>query len=214
MSDIEVKNVKFHNLLYILSLVNIANFALSLPVLAQIEENPFNSSSSSCRATKVDTPIFQEPSTTSNAIRIFSANTKVSLAYIPANGDRFVRIQSPNSGFIQTAVLKYCETNNSEQKPWNRPTINSVCRQIVRPEIIIRSEPSTRGNYITTLYPNTRVFVNLTTGNVVKSYRSENYIWVEIDLSRSFPGELSGNGWIVNTDLVNTPGLSNLAYCG
>ncbi|MBE8965088.1 hypothetical protein IQ277_02165 [Nostocales cyanobacterium LEGE 12452] len=55
--------------------------------------------------------------------------------------------------------------------------------------------------------------MNVVAGNVVKSYKSENYIWVEIDLSRSFPGELSGNGWIANTDLVNTPRLSSLAYC-
>lgn len=204
--------MKLHKLLYIFTLIEIATF-VSVPVFAQITQTPSKSSQSSCRATKVDTPIFKEPSTSSNAIRILSAKTKVSLAYIPASGDRFVRIQSPTSGFIQTAVLKFCETNSSDEKPWNKPTIGNTCRQIVQPEIIIRRQPSTKGTYITTLYPNTIVYANLTTGNVVKSYKSENYIWVEIDLSRSFPGELSGNGWIVNTDLVNTPGLSSLSYC-
>lgn len=205
--------MKFQKLLYILTLVKIAIFALNVPVFAQITQPSSSSSQSSCRATKVDTPIFKEPSTSSNAIRILSAKTKIALAYIPASGDRFVRIKSPTSGFIQTAVLRFCETNNNSQNQWNKPTIGSACRQIVQPEIIIRRQPSTKGAYITTLYPNTIVFVNLTTGNVVKSYKSENYIWVEIDLSRSFPGELSGNGWIVNTDLVNTPGFSSLAYC-
>ncbi|RCJ37314.1 hypothetical protein A6770_14360 [Nostoc minutum NIES-26] len=204
--------MELQKLLYIFTLVEIATF-VSVPVFAQTPRNPSSVSQSSCRAIKVDTPIFKEPSTSSKAIRILSAKTKVSLAYIPASGDKFVRIQSPASGFIQTAVLKFCETNNNAQNLWNKPTIGSTCRQIVQPEIIIRRQPSTKGTYITTLYPNTIVFVNLTTGNVIKSYKSENYIWVEIDLSKSFPGELSGNGWIVNTDLVNTPGLSSLAYC-
>ncbi|MEH1870178.1 hypothetical protein [Nostoc sp.] len=204
--------MEFQKLLYIFTIVKIATFALSVPVFAQITQTPSNSSQSSCRATKVDTPIFKEPSTSSNAIRILSAQTNISLAYIPANGDKFVRIKFPTSGFIQTAVLKFCQTNNNAQNLWSKPTIGSVCRQIVQPETI-RRQPSTKGAFITTINPNTTVFVNLVTGNVVNSYKSENYIWVEIDLFRSFPGELSGNGWIVNTDLVNTPRLSNLAYC-
>ncbi|MEH2003120.1 MAG: hypothetical protein V7L00_31075 [Nostoc sp.] len=204
--------MEFQKLLYIFTLVKIATFALSVPVFAQITQTPSNSSQSSCRATKVDTAIFKEPSTSSNAIKILSAQTNISLAYIPASGDRFVRIQSPTSGFIQTAVLKFCQTNNNAQNLWNKPSISSVCRQIVQTETL-RRQPSIKGAFITTLYPNTIVFVNLVTGNVVKSYKSENYIWVEIDLSRSFPGELSGNGWIANTDLVNTPRLSSLAYC-
>ncbi len=204
--------MEFQKLLYIFTLVKIATFALSVPVFAQITQTPWNSSQSICRATKVDTPIFKEPSTSSNAIKILSAKTKIALAYIPASGDRFVRIKSPTSGFIQTAVLNFCQTNNNAQNLWNKAAIGSVCRQIVQSETL-RRQPSTKGAYITTLYPNTIVFVNLVTGNVVKSYRYENYIWVEIDLSRSFPGELSGNGWIANTDLVNTPRLSSLAYC-
>ncbi len=207
--------MELQKLLYIFALVKIATFALSVPVFAQITQIPSNSSQSSCRATKVATPIFKEPSTSSNAIRILPAQTKISLAFIPTSGDRFVRIKSPNSGFIQTAVLKYCQTNNNTQNLRSKPTIGSECRQIVQTETI-RRQPSTKGDFITTLYPNTIVFVNLVTGNrgnVVKSYKSENYIWVEIDLSRSFPGELSGNGWIANTDLVNTPRLSSLAYC-
>jgi hypothetical protein len=204
--------VEFQKLLYIFTLVKIATFALGIPVFAQIAQIPSNSSQSSCRATKVDTAIFKEPSTSSNAIRILSAKTRVTLAYIPVSGDRFVRIKAPTSGFIQTAVLRFCQPNNNAQNLWSKPTIGSVCRQIVRQETI-RRQPSTKEPFITTLYPNTTVFVNLVTGNIVKSYKSENYIWVEIDLARSFPGELSGNGWIANTDLVNTPGLSNLAYC-
>ncbi|MFN6462316.1 MAG: hypothetical protein RMZ41_010760 [Nostoc sp. DedVER02] len=204
--------MEFQKLLYIFTLVNIATLAPSVPIVAQITQIPSNSSQSSCRATKVDTPIFKEPSTSSNAIRILSAKTNISLAYIPTSGDRFVRIKSPTSGFIQTAVLKFCQTNNNAQNLWTKPTIGSVCRQIVQTETI-RRQPSIKGDFITTLYPNTIVYVNLVTGNVVKSYKSENYIWVEINLSRSFPGELSGNGWIANTDLVNTPGLSSLAYC-
>jgi hypothetical protein len=204
--------VEFQKLLSIFTLVKIATFALSVPVFAQITQIPSNSSQSSCRATKVDTPIFKEPSTSSNAIRILSAQTNINLAYIPVSGDRFVRIKSPSSGFIQTAVLKFCQTNNNTQNLWTKPTIGSVCRQIVQTQIL-RRQPSIKGDYITTLYPNAIVFVNVVTGNVVKSYKSENYIWVEIDLARSFPGELSGNGWIANTDLVNTPRLSSLAYC-
>ncbi len=204
--------MEFQKLLYIFTLVKIATFALSIPVFAQITQTPSNSSQSSCRATKVDTPIFKEPSTSSNAIRILPAKAKITLAYIPTSGDRFVRIKSPASGFIQTAVLKFCQTNNNAQNLWTKPTIGTACRQIVQTETL-RRQPSTKGAYITTLYPNTIIFVNLVTGNAVKSYKFENYIWVEIDLSRSFPGELSGNGWIANTDLVNTPGLSSLAYC-
>ena len=204
--------MEFQKLLYIFTIVKIATFALSIPVFGQITQTPSNSSQSSCRATKVDTPIFKEPSTSSNAIRILPAKTKIALAYIPTSADRFVRIQSPASGFIQTAVLKFCQTNNNAQNLWNKPTIGSVCRKIVQTETL-RRQPSIKGAYITTLYPNTTIFVNLVTGDVVKSYKSENYIWVEIDLSRSFPGELSGNGWIANTDLVNAPGLSNLVYC-
>jgi hypothetical protein len=204
--------VEFQKLLYIFTLVNIATFALSVPVFAQIAQTPFNSAQSSCRATKVNTPIFKEPSTSSNAIKILSAQTRITLAYIPVSGDRFVRINAPTSGFIQTAVLKFCQPNNKAKNIRSKPTIASVCRQIVRQETI-RRQPSTKEPFITTLYPNTVVFVNLVTGNIVKSYKSENYIWVEINLSRSFPGELSGNGWIVNTDLVNTPRLSSLAYC-
>ncbi|MBC1222020.1 hypothetical protein GNF10_07840 [Nostoc sp. UCD121] len=204
--------MEFQKLLSIFTLVKIATFALSVPVFAQITQIPSNSSQSSCRATKVDTPIFKEPSTSSNAIRILSAQTRITLAYIPVSGDRFVRIKSPSSGFIQTAVLKFCQTNNNTQNLLSKPTIGSVCRQIVQTETL-RRQPSLKGDYITTLYPNAIVFVNLVTGNVVKSHQSENYIWVEIDLSRSFPGELSGNGWIANTDLVNTPRLSSLAYC-
>lgn len=199
--------MEFQKLLYIFTLVKIATFALGIPVFAQIAQTPSNSSQSSCRATKVDTAIFKEPSTSSNAIRILPAKTNIALAYIPASGDRFVRIKSPTSGFIQTAVLKFCQPNNI-----SKPTIGSACRQIVQP-VTLRGQPSTKGAFITTLNSNTIVFVNLVTGNIVKSYKSENYIWVEIDLARSFPGELSGNGWIANTDLVNTPGLSNLAYC-
>ncbi|WP_341530391.1 hypothetical protein WKK05_14565 [Nostoc sp. UHCC 0302] len=193
-------------------LVKIATFALNVPVFAQITQIPSNFSQSNCRATKVDTPIFKEPSVLSNAIRILSARTNIFLAYIPARIDRFVRIKSPTSGFIQTAVLKYCQTNNNAQNLLSKPTIGSVCRQILQTKTI-RRQPSTKGDFITTLSPNTIVFVNLVTGNIVKSYKSENYIWVEIDLSRSFPGELSGNGWIANTDLANTPRLSSLAYC-
>ncbi|MBN3961647.1 hypothetical protein [Nostoc sp. NMS8] len=204
--------MEFQKLLYIFTLVKIATFPLGVPVFAQITQTTSNSSQSSCRATKVDTPIFQEPSTSSKAIRILSAKTKINLAYIPASGDRFVRIKSPTSGFIQTAVLTFCQTKNNAQTLWTKPTIGSACRQIVQPVTLLR-QPSTKGAFITTLNPNAVVFVNLVTGNIVKSYKSENYIWVEIDLSRSFPGELSGNGWIANTDLVNTPGLSNLAYC-
>ncbi|MEA5605345.1 hypothetical protein [Nostoc sp. UHCC 0252] len=204
--------MEFHKLLYIVTLVKIATFALGVPVFAQITQAPSNSSQSSCRATKVSTPIFKEPSTSSNAIRILPAQTKIVLAYIPVSGDRFVRIKSPTSGFIQTAALKFCQTNNKAQNLLNKPVIGSVCRRIVRTETI-RRQPSIKGDFITTLDPNTIVFVNLVTGNIVKSYKSENYIWVEIDLSRSFPGELSGNGWIANTDLVNAPGLSSLAYC-
>ncbi|MBE8986018.1 hypothetical protein [Nostoc sp. LEGE 12450] len=204
--------MEFQKLLSIFTLVKIATFALCVPVFAQITQIPSNSSQSSCRATKVDTPIFKEPSTSSNAIRILSAQTRLTLAYIPVSGDRFVRIKSPSSGFIQTAALKFCQTNNNTQNLWTKPTIGSVCRQIVQTETL-RRQPSLKGDYITTLYPNTRVFVNVVAGNVVKSYKSENYIWVEIDLSSSFPGELSGNGWIANTDLVNTPRLSSLAYC-
>ncbi|MEH2160211.1 MAG: hypothetical protein V7K38_04010 [Nostoc sp.] len=204
--------MEFQKLLYVFTLVNIATIALSVPVFAQITQISSNSSQSSCRVTKVDTPVFKEPSTSSTAIRILSAKTNISLAYIPASGDKFVRIKSPTSGFIQTAALKFCQTSNNAQNLWSKPIIGSVCRQIVQTETI-RRQPSTKGDFITTLYPNTIVFVNLVTGNVVKSYKSENYIWVEIDLSRSFPGELSGNGWIANTDLVNTPRLSSLAYC-
>ncbi|MCC5629187.1 hypothetical protein [Nostoc sphaeroides] len=204
--------MEFQKLLSIFTLVKIATFALSVPVFAQITQIPSNSSQSSCRATKVDTPIFKEPSTSSNAIRILSAQTRITLAYIPVSGDKFVRIKSPSSGFIQTATLKFCQTNNNTQNLWSKPIIGSVCRQIVQTETL-RRQPSLKGDYITTLYPNAIVFVNLVTGNVVKSYKSENYIWVEIDLSRSFPGELSGNGWIANTDLVNTPRFSSLAYC-
>jgi hypothetical protein len=204
--------VEFQKLLYIFTTVKIATFALSVPAFAQITQTPSNSSQSSCRATKVDTPIFKEPSTSSNAIRILSAKKNITLAYIPASGDRFVRIQSPSSGFIQTAVLTFCQTNNNAQNLWTKPTIGSGCRQVVQP-VTLRRQPSIKGAFITTLSPKTILFVNLVTGNVVKSYRYENYIWVEIDLSRSFPGELSGNGWIANTDLVNTPRLSSLAYC-
>ncbi|MEH1867917.1 MAG: hypothetical protein V7K69_23360 [Nostoc sp.] len=204
--------MEFQKLLSIFTLVKIATFALSVPVFAQITQIPSNSSQSSCRATKVDTPIFKEPSTSSSAIRILSAQTRITLAFIPVSGDRFVRIKAPSSGFIQTAVLKFCQTNNSTQNLWSKPTIGSVCRQIVQTETL-RRQPSIKGDYITTLSPNAIVFVNVVTGNVVKSYKSENYIWVEIDLARSFPGELSGNGWIANTDLVNTPRLSSLAYC-
>ncbi|MEH1842154.1 MAG: hypothetical protein V7L20_26340 [Nostoc sp.] len=204
--------MEFKKLLYIFTLVKIATFALSIPVFAQIAQTPSNSSQSICRATKVNTPIFKEPSTSSNSIRILPAQTNISLAYIPASGDRFVRIKFPISGFIQTAVLKFCPTNNNAQNLWSQPTIGSVCRQIVQP-VTLRRQPSAKAAFITTLNPNTIVFVNLVTGNRVKSYKSENFIWVEIDLSRSFPGELSGNGWITNTDLVNTPGLSSLAYC-
>ncbi|BBD68901.1 hypothetical protein NIES4072_37710 [Nostoc commune NIES-4072] len=200
--------MEFHKLLYIFTLVKIATFALGIPVFAQIAQTPSNSSQSSCRATKVDTVVFKEPSTSSSAIRILPAKTNIVLAYIPASGDRFVRIKSPTSGFIQTAVLKFCQTNNIMSKP----TIGSACRRIVQP-VTLRGQPSIKGAFITTLNANTIVFVNLVTGNIVKSYKSENYIWVEIDLARSFPGELSGNGWIANTDFVNTPGLSNLAYC-
>ncbi|MEH2437433.1 MAG: hypothetical protein V7K25_24905 [Nostoc sp.] len=200
--------MEFQKLLYTFTLVKIATFTLGIPVFAQIAQTPSNSSQSSCRATKVDTAIFKEPSTSSNAVRILPAKTNIALAYIPASGDRFVRIKSPISGFIQTAVLKFCQANNNMSKP----TIGSVCRQIVQP-VTLRGQPSTKGAFITTLNSNTIVFVNLVTGNIVKSYKSENYIWVEIDLARSFPGELSGNGWVANTDLVNTPGLSNLAYC-
>ncbi len=204
--------MEFQKLLYIFTIAKVVTFSLNVPVFAQITQAPSNYSQSSCRATKVDTPIFKEPSTSSNAISILSAQTNISLAYIPASGDRFVRIKSPTSGFIQTAVLKFCQTNNSAQNLWSKPTIGSVCRQIVQP-VTLRSQPSTEGAFITTLNPNTILFVNLVTGNIVKSYKSENYIWVEIDLSRSFPGELSGNGWIANTDLVNTPRLSSLANC-
>lgn len=119
--------MEFQKLLYIFTLVKIATFALSVPVFAQITQTPSNSSQSSCRATKVDTPIFKEPSTSSNAIRILSATTKIALAYIPASGDRFVRIQSPTSGFIQTAVLKFCQTNNNAQNLSSKPTIGSEC---------------------------------------------------------------------------------------
>ncbi|MDZ8226792.1 MULTISPECIES: hypothetical protein [unclassified Nostoc] len=202
----------FQKLLYIFTLVGIATFALDIPVFAQIAQTLSNSSQSNCRATKVDTAIFKEPSTSSNAIRILPAKTTIALAYIPASGDKFVRIKSPTSGFIQTGVLKFCQTNNNAQNVWTKPTIGSACRRIVQP-VTLRGQPSTKGAFITTLNSNTIVFVNLVTGNIVKSYKSENYIWVEIDLSRSFPQELSGNGWIANTDLVNTPGLSNLAYC-
>ncbi|BDI14209.1 hypothetical protein ANSO36C_00110 [Nostoc cf. commune SO-36] len=204
--------MEFQKLLYIFTLGKIATFALSVPVFAQIAQAPANVSQSSCRATKVDTPIFKDPSTSSNAIRILSAKTRINLAYIPVSGDKFVRIQSPTSGFIQTAVLRYCQTNSNPPTLLSRPTIGSACRRIVQPETL-RRQPSIKGDYITTLYPGAIVYVNLVTGNVVKSYKSENYIWVEIDLSRSFPGELSGNGWIANRDLVNTPRLSSLAYC-
>lgn len=211
---------KFIRLLSIgvIALIAIATFA-SIPAYAFVEGETLliAQASSLCRATKVDTPVFQYGSTTSNAIRIVPKDTRVNLAYIPTLGSQFAEIQSPISGFIQTAVLKTCATppSGGGSNPWDKPTIGTDCRQVVRPDagVNIRRQPTTNSDILTKVYPGDTLTVTLTTGNVVKSYRTQDYDWIEIDLGKTFPGQFTGTGWMYNTDLINTPGVSNLAYC-
>ncbi|MBD2772263.1 hypothetical protein [Iningainema tapete] len=204
-----IQGKKFTRVLTVvaIAIIAITTFAFSLPAYAQ---------NSLCRATKVDTPIFQVASTTSNAIRIIPKDARVTLAYIPAPGSQFAELQSP-SGFIQTAVLKQCGTpgDGGGGNPWDKPTIGTDCRQVVRPQngVNIRRLPITNAEIVTKVFPGDRVFITLTTGDAVKTYRGENYIWVEVDLRQTLGNQFTGTGWMFNTDLVNSPNTSNLAYC-
>ncbi|AKG20717.1 hypothetical protein [Calothrix sp. 336/3] len=212
-----------HKLLTVTATVAIAwgtsPWQFSLPAAAQPEPNPASPASSRCRVTSVSTSVYREAATTSSVVSVVPKDTRVTLSYIPDGEDRFVRIQSPAIGFIQTAVLKPCGSQpnpNPNPKPWQKPTVGRTCRLVIRPSqgLNIRKEPNEKAAYIATVYPDTELTVNLTTGNVVKTYKDQKYVWIEIDLSRTFRGEnFSGNGWIVNTNLVTAPKLSNVAYC-
>lgn len=171
--------------------------------------------SSLCRAATLDTPIFASPSTTSRALRILSKDAQVTLVAIPPGSVSFAEITPPNGGFVQTAVLKLCSSPPND-KPWNQlPTTGTACRRLVRPAIgvNVRRDPQTQSTLITTIYPTRYVVINLTTGGIAKSWRADGFDWVELDLTLSLGPGYSGKGWMYNTDLLNNPQSSNLAYC-
>jgi hypothetical protein len=174
-----------------------------------------------CRAANRDTPIFENGDTLSRALEIVKANDRVTLVGLPPAGSQFAAIRAPRSGFIQTGILKQCTTTTPPDEAWNKiPTTGTVCRRAIRPAALnVRSAPvfdPNNRNVITSFNNPRTVFVTTTTGNVVKSYRNDDFIWVQVDLRRTFGSTLGSGldyGWIYNTDLLNNPNQSNLVFC-
>lgn len=174
---------------------------------------PSAASGTLCRAANRPTPVFQSASTTSAALRIVAEDGQVTLTSVPASGSQFAQINAPVAGFVQTAVLKQCGTTSGNL--WDKPTTGTVCRRAIRPtQLNIRREPTTKNsNVITTITTPKTVYITTTTGGVVKSYRAEDYDWVQVDLAKSLGSGFSGYGWMFNTDLQTNPNLSNLVLC-
>lgn len=189
---------------------------MTTAALATPKANAFQIAQSSlCRAATLDTPIFESPSTTSRALRILSRDAQVTLVAIPPGSVPFAEITPPNGGFVQTAVLKLCSSPPNDQ-PWNQlPTTGTACRRLVRPPmgVNVRRDPRTQSPLISTIAPGRFVVITLTTGGIAKSWRADGFDWVELDLPLSLGPGFSGRGWIYNTDLLNNPQSSNLAYC-
>lgn len=226
-----MKTIKPLNQLMSIGVSLTIGLGAALPVFAQAEPTPQPAQSPQpspapadavppsaapgtlCRAANRPTPVFQSANTTSAALRIVAEDGQVTLTSLPPSGSQFAQINAPVAGFIQTAVLKQCGTTGDNS--WDKPTTGTVCRRAIRPaQLNIRREPTTKNNnVITTLTTPKTVYITTTTGGVVKSYRAEDYDWVQVDLAKSLGSGFSGYGWMFNTDLQTNPNLSNLVLC-
>ena len=182
----------------------IAATGISTPAIAGTDTTTFEGSFKlaqtslvgQCRSAKIAIPVFRSASTTSEAVRLLSANEQVTLAdSVGANG--FIGISAPVAGYVQATNLKLCSSG-----PVTPPT-KDLCRRVVQPPqgLLIRREPSTAAEPPIGGLPYLGRVTLTTSPPTVR--RGENRDWVEI----SSPAR----GWVSN-GLVTQP-TSNLAYC-
>ncbi len=167
-----------------------------------------------CRATKLSMPVYRAADTTSEAVRLLSANEQVTLADNRVNANGFIRISSPVEGYVQAVNLTSCSDTGSTSGSTSGSTGGStsggtpaasskdLCRRVVRPAqgVVIRREPTTASAQVGSLAYLARVTIT-TIPPTVK--QADNRDWVEI----SAPVR----GWVSNG--LNSEPKSNLAYC-
>ncbi len=163
-----------------------------------------------CRAAKLPMPVYRAADTTSEAVRLLSANEQVTLADNRVNANGFIRISSPIEGYVQAVNLTSCSDTGSSSggssggSSDGTPSASSkdLCRRVVRPTqgLVIRREPTTTSAQVGRLAYLARVTITTIPATVKQA---DNRDWVEI----SAPVR----GWVSNG--LNTESKSNLAYC-
>jgi hypothetical protein len=165
-----------------------------------------------CRAVNRDTPLFSAASTTSATVRTLAKNSTVTLASMPPAGSQFAQVSAPAAGFVQTAVLKLCATVEQPAPP-------SVCRAVATTAptagIRVRKQPNTQADVLTAVFPKDKVYLTTVAGGGVKTSKGEDYIWVQVDLKKTFGQALGGvdYGWMFNLDLKASASRGNLVMC-
>lgn len=163
-----------------------------------------------CRASKLSMPVYRAADTTSEAVRLLSANEQVTLADNRVNANGFIRISSPVEGYVQAVNLTSCSDTGSSSGSTSGGTTGGtssasskdLCRRVVRPPqgLVIRREPTTASAQVGSLAYLARVTLTTIPATVKQV---DNRDWVEI----SAPVR----GWVSNG--LNSEPKSNLAYC-
>ncbi|HEY9676234.1 MAG TPA: SH3 domain-containing protein [Waterburya sp.] len=167
-----------------------------------------------CRAAKLSMPIYRAADTTSEAVRLLSANEQVTLADDRVNANGFIRVSSPAEGYVQAVNLTSCSDTGSSSGSTSGSTGGStsggtpsasskdLCRRVVRPPqgLVIRREATTASAQVGSLAYLARVTITTIPATVKQA---DNRDWVEI----SAPVR----GWVSNG--LNSEPKSNLAYC-
>ncbi len=179
---------------------------MTAPVFAQAETvEPLNTQdlSGQCRAANRPTPVFSGASTLTSALRILANNEQVTLAGAAQGG--MIAIRSPIQGYVQTGVLKTCET-----------PARTSCRIIRNPAVInVRNQPKipagdSNSNVIAQAQRGDRVFAVLKPNGSISTAVADGYNWVEISFSPTIPPG-GATGWLYNSRVGSSD--SNLAYC-
>jgi hypothetical protein len=108
----------FDHSIGIATIAGMVAMGMTLPAIAKPAPQRI-AQHSLCRAAKVSTPVFAQDNVTSVTLRIVPKNQQVTLKAIPPQGSQFAQITVPVSGYIQTAMLKPCQTS---VQPLAQPT--------------------------------------------------------------------------------------------
>jgi hypothetical protein len=188
----------------LLAVIAIATTGMSTPAMAGTDITPPEgnlqlaqaSLAGQCRAAKQQIPIFRESDPTSEALRLIAVNDEVILAGTSVEGDGFIRISGPVTGFVHAINLKPCGGNTEI------PATKELCRQVIRPSqgLVIRRQPTSTAAQVGGIPYLGRITL---TSNPATVTKAENRNWVEV--------ALPAKGWVSN-GLV-TEANSNLSYC-